>query len=86
MRESESTPADLARRMRGNSLHRGATGLTRIPIESIHAVVARAIWPDKTAENWAAEAGRKPRVAKMWLKDPELVSEAGKLALIRLLG
>jgi len=50
---------------------------------AIHAVVARAIWPDKTAENWASAAGKKPDVGKVWLRGD--VSAEAKLALIRLL-
>lgn len=50
---------------------------------TIHAVVARAIWPDKTAECWAAAAGKKPDVGKVWLRGE--VSGDAKLALIRLL-
>ena len=50
---------------------------------TIHAVVARAIWPDKTAENWAAAAGKEPSVGKVWLRGQ--VSGDAKLALIRLL-
>lgn len=50
---------------------------------TIHAVVARAIWPDKTAECWAAEAGKKPSIAKLWLRGR--VSGDGKLALLKLL-
>jgi hypothetical protein len=51
---------------------------------TIHAIVARAIWPDKTAENWAAAAGKEPSVGKVWLRGN--VSGDAKLALIRLLG
>jgi hypothetical protein len=51
---------------------------------TIHATVARAIWPDKTAENWAAAAGKEPSVGKVWLRGN--VSGDAKLALIRLLG
>lgn len=50
---------------------------------TIHVVVARAIWPDKTAENWAAAAGKNPSIGKVWLRGE--VSGAGKLAIIRLL-
>lgn len=49
-----------------------------------HAVVARAIWPVKTAEHWAAAASVQPRMAKYWLAG-YAVSPAGKLAIIRLL-
>lgn len=50
---------------------------------TIHAAVARAIWPDKTAESWAAAAGKNPSIGKVWLRGA--VSAAGKLALVRLL-
>lgn len=50
---------------------------------TIHTVVARAIWPDKTAECWAAAAGKKPDIGKLWLRGR--VSGDGKLAIIRLL-
>lgn len=58
-------------------MHHGAIHCT-----GIHAAVAVVIWPKKTAENWAAAAKRKPRIAKYWLAGGD-VSEAGKLALIR---
>ena len=63
--------------LRGNPLPRSEAHFT-----GIHARVARAIWPRKTAECWAAAAGVTPRMAKLWLAGPE-VSERGKLALIR---
>lgn len=50
---------------------------------AIHVTVARAIWPDKTREHWAAAAGRKPDAAKPWMRGD--VSEGAKLALIRIL-
>ncbi len=50
---------------------------------AIHAIVARAIWPDKTAECWAAAAGKNPSIGKVWLRGD--VSGDGKLAIIRLL-
>lgn len=65
--------------MRGSALPHGATDCTRI-----HERVARAIWPKKTAECWAEAAGVKPRMAKYWLAG-HVVSDAGKLAIIRLL-
>lgn len=49
----------------------------------IHVVVARAIWPDKTAESWAAAAGKNPSIGKVWLRGD--VSDAAKIAIIRLL-
>jgi hypothetical protein len=42
---------------------------------------ARAFWPSKTAEHWAAAAGVQPRMAKYWLTGE--VSAAGKLAIIQ---
>lgn len=63
----------------GNRSHYGAMDCTAIP-----AICARAIWPRKTAENWAAAAGVKPRMAKYWLAGHE-VSGNGRLAIIRLL-
>jgi hypothetical protein len=50
---------------------------------TIHVVVARAIWPDKTAENWAAAAGKEPGIGKLWLRGK--VSGDAKLAIVRLL-
>lgn len=64
--------------MRGNKI----PGRGKI-YPTIHAVVARAIWPEKTAESWAAAAGKKPDVGKVWLRGD--VSAEAKLAIIRLL-
>ena len=66
--------------MRGSPLPHGAIHFT-----GIHAAAARGIWPRKTAEHWAAAAGVTARMAKYWLAGRE-VSDAGKLAIIRLLG
>jgi hypothetical protein len=66
-------------KLRGNCLQDGATDCTTIP-----ARAARGIWPDKTAEHWAHHAGVQPRMAKYWLAGYR-VSDAGRLALIRLL-
>lgn len=52
---------------------------------AIHCTVARAIWPDKTAEHWASRSGVKQRMAKYWLSGRHPVSAGGKLAIIRLL-
>lgn len=49
---------------------------------SVHAAIARAIWPHKTAEHWAAAAGVKPRLAAYWLAGKK-ARAAGALALIR---
>jgi hypothetical protein len=67
---------------RGNGLQDGATDCTEIPTIPVRA--ARGIWPEKTAENWAAAAGVQPRAVKYWLAGHK-VSEAGRLALIRLI-
>lgn len=45
--------------------------------------VARALWPKKTAAEWAAKAGVKERMAKYWLSGSKPVSDSGKLAIIR---
>jgi hypothetical protein len=63
---------------RGNQLPAGALDCT-IPVRA-----ARGIWPTKTAENWAEAAGVQPRAVKYWLAGHK-VSEAGRLALIRLI-
>ena len=76
--ESESTTLAPASEKRGNELSQGTKNCP-----TIHAVVARAIWPDKTAENWAAAAGKEPSIGKVWLRGQ--VSGDAKLALIRLL-
>ncbi len=74
----ESVSGSASTQNRGNKIpHRGKISPT------IHAVVARAIWPDKTAESWAAEAGKGPDAGKVWLRGD--VSAEAKLALIRLL-
>lgn len=61
--------------MRGSSLPLGAIGCT-----GIHARVARAIWPRKTAAHWAAAAGVKERMAKYWLAGHPVSADA-RLAL-----
>lgn len=65
--------------MRGNELPYRAKNYP-----TIHVIVARAIWPDKTAENWAAAAGKESSIGKVWLRGQ--VSGDAKLAIIRLLG
>lgn len=65
--------------MRGSPLHRGATDCTEDP----NVTAARAFWPRKTAENWAALAGVQPRMAKYWLAGTHEVSDSGKLAIRR---
>ena len=77
MGESGQVAAAAAIGNRGIGLPRGAFHCT-----GIHALVARAIWPRKTAECWAAAAGVKVRMAKYWLAGRD-VSDAGKLAIIR---
>jgi hypothetical protein len=64
---------------RGIALPACATDCTTIPVR-----IARAIWPNKTAENWAAASGVQPRMVKYWLAGHK-VSDAGRMALIRLL-
>lgn len=78
MRTGESVSVARSNEKRDNVLPLGAKNCP-----TIHVLVARAIWPDKTAENWAAEAGRKPSVGKVWLRGE--VSAEAKLAIIRLL-
>jgi hypothetical protein len=80
MGQSERNFALASNEMRGNELQSGAMDCT----ETIPARVARAIWDRKTAENWAHHAGVQPRMAKYWLSGHR-VSDAGRLALIRLL-
>ena len=65
--------------IRGNGLPRCATDCP-----TIHVRAARGIWPTKTAECWADEAGVRPRMAKYWLAGHR-ISAAGRLALVRLL-
>jgi hypothetical protein len=77
MSESESMALARASKNGRIALRGTATGCGRI-----HARVARAIWPSKTAHHWAAAAGRKTRIAEYWLAGRE-VDEAGKLAIIR---
>lgn len=77
MRESFGEVAFCSIEKRGTALPHGAMDCT-----NKHAVIARALWPKKTAENWAAAAGVKARMAKYWLSRGK-VSDSGKLALIR---
>lgn len=79
MSSVESVSLVPSMELRGNALHLGATDCT-----GIHVRAARGIWKKKTAECWAAEAGVKVRMVRYWLAGHP-VSEAGKLALIRLL-
>lgn len=78
----ESIDVVASMQKRGSGLPHGATDCTTIP--TVHVRAARGIWPDKTAECWAAAAGVQPRMAKYWLAGHK-VSDAGRLALIRLL-
>ena len=73
MRALERNFAVASNEMRCNGLH------DTIPVRA-----ARGIWPEKTAENWAAAAQVQPRAVKYWLAGHK-VSDAGRLALIRLL-
>jgi hypothetical protein len=80
MRTSERNFAVASNEMRGNAFQPNATDcMPTIPVRA-----ARGIWPTKTAENWAHHAGVQPRMAKYWLAGHR-VSDAGRLALIRLL-
>jgi hypothetical protein len=79
MRTQESPVAFVASRMRGNGLPRSAIDCT----VSKYVTAARAFWPQKTAENWAAVAGVQPRMVKYWLSGEHEVSAAGKLAIIQ---
>jgi hypothetical protein len=69
-----------ANRNRGNGLQSGATDCT----DTIPVRMARAVWDTKTAEKWAHASGVQPRMVKYWLAGHK-VSDAGRLALIRLL-
>lgn len=60
---------------RGNGLHRGAIHCTL-------ARIAKAIWPHKTPENWAAAAGVQVRIAKYWVAGKHL-SDAARIAIIK---
>lgn len=82
MRAIETNNGIVSMQKRGNGLPHGATDCTTIP--TIHVRAARGIWEEKTAEQWAYAAGVKPRMAKYWLAGHK-VSDAGRLALIRLL-
>lgn len=79
MRDSAAELSSISIGKRGTGLPPGAIHCT-----GIHAITARAIWPHKTAEHWAAAAGVKARMAKYWLAG-RAPSDAGKLAIIRLL-
>lgn len=79
MSEAQTNFAFAAIEMHGNRVPHGAIHCT-----GIHVRAARGIWPRKTAENWAKEAGVKVRIVRYWIAGRE-VSDSGKLALIRLL-
>jgi hypothetical protein len=79
MRTESQAIAVASMEKRGNGLLHGATDCT-----TIHVRAARGIWPEKTAECWAHAAGVQPRMAKYWLAGYR-VSDAGRLAIIRLL-
>ena len=79
MRTVESSSIAPSMEMRGNKLSARAKNCP-----TIHVAFARAAWPDKTAECWAAAAGKRgSSIGKVWLRGR--VSAAGKLALVRLL-
>jgi hypothetical protein len=82
MGQSERNFAVASNQMRGNGLQGGAMDCT--DMETLHVRAARGIWKEKTAENWAAAANVQPRAVKYWLAGHK-VSDAGRLALIRLL-
>jgi len=82
MRSAEGNFAAASIQMRGNDLPHDATECTKMP--TIPVRCARGIWPEKTAEHWAHHAGVQPRMAKYWLAGHR-VSDAGRLAIIRLL-
>jgi hypothetical protein len=82
MGQSERNFALASNEMRGNGLQQGAMDCTDMP--TMHVRAARGIWPEKTAEHWAAAASVQPRAVKYWLAGHK-VSDAGRLALIRLL-
>jgi hypothetical protein len=79
MRTESQDIAIASMEKRGRGLPEGATDCP-----TIHVRAARGIWPSKTAECWAAAAGVQPRMAKYWLAGYR-VSDAGRLAIIRLL-
>lgn len=79
MRAEESVVSFPATRMRGNPLSLGASLCTA----SRYVAAARAFWPHKTAEHWAAAAGVQPRMAKYWLAGTHDVSAEGQLAIRR---
>ena len=58
-------------------------GGNRLPPDTIYCAIARLIWPDKTAANWAAASGVKERMAKYWLAGSHPVSATGRLAIVR---
>jgi hypothetical protein len=81
MRALERNTELTSMQMRCNTFQSGATDcMPTLPVRA-----ARGIWPEKTAENWAAAAGVQPRVVKYWMSHGHKVSDAGRLALIRLL-
>ena len=79
MRDQSQGIATRAMEKRRNGLPKGATDC-----RTVHVRAASGIWPEKTAENWAEAAGVKPRMVQYWLAGYK-VSDAGRLALIRLL-
>lgn len=42
---------------------------------------ARAIWPKKTAANWAAESGVQERMAAYWLAGSHPIADSGRIAI-----
>ena len=58
------------------------SGIQSAPGASSMVVVARALWPSKTAENWAAAAHASPGAARHWLRGHRKPSAAALVALI----
>lgn len=71
----QSSSQEGAIRIRRNELQSGATDCTA----DGYVRAARGLWPHKTAEHWAAAAGREPRIGKYWTAGK--VSEAAKYAI-----
>jgi hypothetical protein len=80
MRESRTGEGIRSAEIERNPVPHGAENCTG----NLHVLIARQIWKFKTAEHWAAAAGKRPRIAKYWLSTGK-VSAAGKLAIIKLL-
>ena len=53
--------------------------------DAVLCAVACAIWPKKTAANWAVAAGVQERMVKYWMAGTYPVSDTGRRAIVRLL-